>query len=59
LQKKGDKKNFSQNSNPHPKQSEFAGDWQRRQQDIKFIKKYRTAYLTRAVQTVDTIHRKL
>ena len=35
------------------KQSEFAGDWQRRQQIIKFIEKYRTAYLTRDIQTVD------
>ena len=35
------------------KQSEFGKDWDRRQQIIKFIEKYRTAYLTRDIETVD------
>jgi len=35
------------------KQSEFGKDWDRRLQIIKFVEKYRTAYLTRDIQTVD------
>jgi hypothetical protein len=35
------------------KQSEFGRDWDRRQQIIKFVEKYRTAYLTRDIETVD------
>jgi len=33
--------------------SEFGQDWERRQTIIKFIEKYRTAYLTRDLETVD------
>ena len=35
------------------KQSEFGKDWDNRQQIIKFVEKYRTAYLTRDIKTVD------
>ena len=35
------------------KQSEFGKDWDRRLQIIKFVEKYRTAYLTRDIKTVD------
>ena len=35
------------------KQSQFGKDWSRRQQIIKFVEKYRTAYLTRDIKTVD------
>jgi len=35
------------------KQSEFGKDWDKRQQIIKFVEKYRTAYLTRDIETVD------
>jgi hypothetical protein len=35
------------------KQSEFGNDWAYRQQIIKFVEKYRTAYLTRDIKTVD------
>lgn len=37
------------------KQSQFAHDWEERQDIIKFIEKYRTAYLTRDIQTVDLL----
>jgi hypothetical protein len=39
--------------NTFVKQSEFGNDWDRRQQIIKFVEKYRTAYLTRDIGTVD------
>lgn len=35
------------------KKSKFTGDWKKRRQIIKFIEKYRTAYLTRDIKTVD------
>lgn len=35
------------------KESDFGKDWQNRQEIIKFIEKYRTAYLTRDIETVD------
>lgn len=35
------------------KQGEFAGDWKQRQEIIKFAEKYRMAYLTRDIATVD------
>jgi hypothetical protein len=35
------------------KQSKFGKDWNKRQQIIKFVEKYRTAYLTRDIETVD------
>ena len=35
------------------KQSAFSNDWERRQQIIKFVETYRTAYLTRDIETVD------
>jgi len=34
-------------------QAEYGGDWGNRQEIIKFLEKYRTAYLTRDIQTVD------
>lgn len=33
--------------------SEYAGDWDNRREIIKFLEKYRTAYLTRDVNTID------
>ncbi|KAA3620142.1 MAG: hypothetical protein DWQ05_05275 [Calditrichaeota bacterium] len=39
--------------NEFVKQSEFGRDWNQRHQIIKFIEKYRTAYLTRTIETVD------
>lgn len=35
------------------KQAEYGNDWGNRQQIIKFLEKYRTAYLTRDIKTVD------
>ena len=35
------------------KQAEYGNDWGNRQEIIKFLEKYRTAYLTRDIQTVD------
>ncbi len=35
------------------KQAEFGNDWGNRQQIIKFLEKYRSAYLTRDIKTVD------
>jgi hypothetical protein len=34
-------------------QSDFANDWKQRQEIIKFVEKYRTAYLTRDIETID------
>ncbi len=36
-------------------QSKFGNDWGNRQEIIKFVEKYRTAYLTRDIETVDLI----
>ncbi|MFQ5652065.1 MAG: hypothetical protein ACE5IY_19210, partial [bacterium] len=36
-------------------QSKFGKDWGNRQEIIKFVEKYRTAYLTRDIETVDLI----
>lgn len=38
--------------NTFVEQSKFAGDWSRRQQIIKFVEKYRTAYQTRDINMV-------
>lgn len=38
------------------KQSEFGHDWDKRQQIIKFVERYRTAYLTRDIETVDLMY---
>lgn len=35
------------------RESEFSNDWKKRRAIIKFIEKYRTAYLTRDIKTVD------
>ncbi|MBD3383765.1 hypothetical protein GF407_02460 [candidate division KSB1 bacterium] len=35
------------------KQAEYGNDWGNRQQIIKFLEKYRSAYLTRDIKTVD------
>ena len=35
------------------KQAEYGNDWGNRQEIIKFLEKYRTAYLTRDIKTVD------
>ncbi len=35
------------------KQGDFANDWQQRQEIVKFVEKYRTAYLTRDIETID------
>ena len=35
------------------KQAEYGDDWGNRQEIIKFLEKYRTAYLTRDIKTVD------
>jgi len=35
------------------KQSEFGQDWQQRQEIIKFVEKYRTAFHTRDLETID------
>lgn len=39
--------------NTFVEQSKFGNDWDKRQQIIKFVEKYRTAYLTRDIETVD------
>lgn len=39
--------------NKFVEKSKFAHDWKRRQQIIKFMERYRTAYLTRDLKTVD------
>jgi hypothetical protein len=38
------------------KESDFGKDWQNRQDIIKFIEKYRMAYLTRDIETVDMMY---
>lgn len=35
------------------KQSEFGNDWEQRQEIIKFVEKYRTAFHTRDLETID------
>ena len=35
------------------KEAEYGDDWENRQEIIKFLEKYRTAYMTRDIQTVD------
>lgn len=37
------------------RQSKFGGDWDKRQVMIKFVEKYRTAYMTRNVQQLGTM----
>ncbi len=34
-------------------QGDFANDWKQRQEIVKFVEKYRTAYLTRDIETID------